>query len=129
MIIRSHLLLTSNYWASLLMIDLNFRKHISNIIKKVNPKLYLYKKLFYLPLSVKIQFFKSFNLPYFDYCSTLIIYYPTLFKKYIPSFYLSYWFLNWLTVLALIVVAGSLFHSLKARFAKKFSRCTQLVDR
>jgi len=25
---------------------LNFRKHISNIIKKVNPKLYLYKKTF-----------------------------------------------------------------------------------
>ena len=55
---------------------LNFRKHISKIIKKVNPKLYLYKKLFYLPLSVKIQFFKSFILPYFDYCSTLIIYNP-----------------------------------------------------
>ncbi len=40
-------------------------------------------------------------------------------KRYtgIPDpFHLSYRFLNWLTVSALIVVAGSLFHSLTARF-------------
>ena len=65
---------------------LNFRKHISNIIKKVNPKLYLYKKLFYLPLSVKIQFFKFLHSALFDYYSTLIIYYPKYtIQKYIPS--------------------------------------------
>jgi hypothetical protein len=33
------------------------------------------KKLFQLSTSVKMQFFKSFMLPYFNYCSTLAIYY------------------------------------------------------
>ena len=34
------------------------------------------KRLFYLATSVKIQFFKTFILPYFDYCLSLIIYFP-----------------------------------------------------
>ncbi len=55
---------------------LNFLKHISYLIKKVNIKLYLFKKLFYLCLCVKIQFFKSFIPPYFDYSSKLKIYFP-----------------------------------------------------
>jgi len=57
------------------------------IIKKVNPKLYLYKKLFYLSLAVKIQFFKSFILPYFDYCSTLVIYFPKYTIQKLHTFY------------------------------------------
>ena len=35
------------------------------------------KRLFYLCTSVKIQFFKTFILPYFDYCLSLIIYFPS----------------------------------------------------
>jgi len=66
---------------------LNFLKHISYLVKKVNPKLYLFKKLFYLSLSVKIQFFKSFILPYFDYCSTLIIYFPKYVIQKLHTFY------------------------------------------
>ena len=34
------------------------------------------KRLFFLSSSVKLQFFKSFIQPYFDYCSTLLIYFP-----------------------------------------------------
>ena len=34
------------------------------------------KRLFYLSSSVKIQFFKTFMVPYFDYCLSLIIYFP-----------------------------------------------------
>ena len=37
---------------------------------------YSIKRLFYLATAVKIQFFKTFILPYFDYCLSLIIYFP-----------------------------------------------------
>ena len=33
------------------------------------------KKLFFLPKSVKIQFFKTFILPHFDYCFSLLFYF------------------------------------------------------
>jgi hypothetical protein len=55
---------------------LNFEKHSSEIRTAINRKLYSIKRLFYLSFSVKIQFFKTFVLPYFDYCLSLIIYYP-----------------------------------------------------
>ena len=53
---------------------LNFNKHISNLSHSINSKLFAIKNLFYLSTSVKVQFFKTFILPYFDYCSTLLIY-------------------------------------------------------
>ena len=34
------------------------------------------KKLFFLSFSVKVQFFKTFILPFFDYCLSLVIYFP-----------------------------------------------------
>ena len=55
---------------------LNFSKYISNLSKQINIKLFSMKRLFYLATSVKIQFFKTFILPYFDYCLSLIIYFP-----------------------------------------------------
>ena len=55
--------------------DLNFRAHIEALKKTVNRKLYSYKKLFYLSFSTKVQFFKTFILPHFDYCFSLFIYY------------------------------------------------------
>ena len=54
---------------------LNFLTHSSNIRKSVNIRLYSIKKLFYLPFQVKLQFFKTFIIPHFDYCSTLLIYF------------------------------------------------------
>ena len=55
---------------------LNFAEHCSNVKKLINRKIYSIKRLFYLATTVKIQFFKTFILPYFDYCSTLLIYFP-----------------------------------------------------
>lgn len=54
---------------------LNFVKHVTNTIKLINCKLFSIKKLFYLSTKVKIQFFKTFLLPYFDYCASLSIYF------------------------------------------------------
>jgi hypothetical protein len=55
---------------------LNFTEHCSNLKKMVNKNLYSIKRLFFLCTSVKIHFFKTFILPYFDYCFSLIIYFP-----------------------------------------------------
>ncbi len=55
---------------------LSFVKHSQDIRTAINRKLYSIKRLFYLPYSVKIQFFKTFVLPYFDYGLSLLIYFP-----------------------------------------------------
>ena len=52
------------------------RNYILDIRKTLNRKLYSIKRLFYLSTSVKIQFFKTFIMPYFDYCLSLLIYFP-----------------------------------------------------
>ncbi len=69
--------------------NLSFCKYTSEMRLSINKRLYSIKKLFYLPFSVKMQFFKTFILPFFDYCSTIYIYFPKkLFKKYrIATFY------------------------------------------
>ncbi len=67
--------------------NINFQKNISYIIKKVNPKIYSIKKLFHLPFSVRIQFYKTFILPYFDYFLSLIIYYPKYSIQKLQNFY------------------------------------------
>lgn len=54
---------------------LNFRTHCANVCRTINSKLFTIKGLFYLCTSVKVQFFKSFIMPYFDYCSSLYIYF------------------------------------------------------
>jgi hypothetical protein len=54
---------------------LNFAKNTCKVRKSINIRLYAIQKLFQLPMCVKIQFIKTFILPYFDYCSTLCIYY------------------------------------------------------
>ena len=54
---------------------LNFKEHIDNISLIINSKLFSIKRLFNLCTSVKIQFFKTFILPYFDYCISLFIYF------------------------------------------------------
>jgi hypothetical protein len=63
---------------------LNFETYASMIKKSVNRKFYSIKRLFYLCQSVKLQFFKSFIMPHFDYCSTIFCYFPkaTLQKIY-----------------------------------------------
>ena len=54
---------------------LNFHHYASELKKSVYRKLYSIKRLFYLSFSVKLQFFKTFIQPYFDYCSTIFIYF------------------------------------------------------
>jgi hypothetical protein len=55
--------------------DLNFQKHVSLLKQSVNRKLFSIRKIFFLPFMTKLQFFKTFILPHFDYCSTLSIYF------------------------------------------------------
>ena len=47
----------------------NFNYYASSLINSINKKLFAIKRLFYLSFEVKLQFFKSFILPSFDYCS------------------------------------------------------------
>ena len=56
--------------------SLNFVQHIANLKYSINKRIFAIHRLFYLSPKVKQQFFKSFILPYFDYCFTLIIYFP-----------------------------------------------------
>ena len=55
-----------------------------NVCKQVNVKLFSIKRLSYLPFSMKLQFFKTFTLPLFDYCLSFICYYyfACLFKLF-----------------------------------------------
>ncbi len=50
-------------------------RHTRNHISTRPKKLYSIKRLFFLCTSVKIQFLKTFILPYFDYCLSLLIYF------------------------------------------------------
>ena len=69
---------------------LNFLLHATNVRRAVNIRLYSIKKLFYLPFQVKLQFFKTFILPHFDYCSTLLIYFKKrAIQKIADCYYLS----------------------------------------
>ena len=68
---------------------LNFNSHITNISHCINSKLFSIKRIFYLSTSVKIQFFKTFILPYFDYCLTLLIYFnKTTIQRLCNKYYL-----------------------------------------
>ena len=55
---------------------LTFEHHVTQLRLQINKKLYCIKNLFYLSFSVKVQFFKTFILPFFDYCLSLVIYFP-----------------------------------------------------
>ena len=57
------------------------------LAKSINMRLFSIKRLFYLPFNIKLQFFKTFILPLFDYSLSLIIYYSKnainrVFRKY-----------------------------------------------
>ena len=66
---------------------LSFGKHVSNICLAVNKKLFSIKRIFYLCRSVKIQFFKTFIMPYFDYCLSLAIYFPNAILQKLANCY------------------------------------------
>ena len=66
---------------------LSFVEYASNVCRSVNLRLYSIKRLFYLSFSVKMQFFKSFILPHFDYCSTLYLYLPKVIIQKLSNLY------------------------------------------
>ena len=66
---------------------LTFTQHVCSVKNNVNKRLYSFKRLFYLPLAVKLQFFKTFILPIFDYCSTICIYFPKYSIQKIANYY------------------------------------------
>jgi hypothetical protein len=66
---------------------LNFEAYSSILKRNVSYKLHSIKRLFYLSASVKLQFFKTFIMPYFDYCSSLTIYFPKATIQKICNFY------------------------------------------
>ena len=68
---------------------LNFIYHASKVCSTINRKLFSIKRLFYLSTSVKIQFFKSFILPYFDHCLSIFVYFS---KTAISKIYKCYLF-------------------------------------
>ena len=67
--------------------SLNFDKYSTQLRGIINRKLYSIKRIFYLTRSVKIQFFKTFLLPYFDYCLSLFIYFSKTAVKRISNAY------------------------------------------
>ena len=66
---------------------LNFKKHVENVKCLVNRKLFSIKKIFYLSQSVKLQFFKTFILPHFDYCSSLVIHFSKTLLNNLENFF------------------------------------------
>jgi hypothetical protein len=46
---------------------LNFSNQVLNLKKAITKKLFIIKNMFHLSSAVRLQFFKSFILPYFDY--------------------------------------------------------------
>ena len=52
-----------------------------------NRKLFAIKRMFFLPFDVKLQFFKSFILPYFD-SSLLVYFHKQAIHKLCKTYYL-----------------------------------------
>ena len=66
---------------------LNFIDFISCTKKLINIKLFSIKRLFYLSNNVKIQFFKTLIMPYFNYCITLSIYFQKSTLQSLCNYY------------------------------------------
>ena len=68
---------------------LTFRDHVSQQCNAINRKLFAIKRMFYLSNEVRLQFFKTFILPYFDYGIGLSIYFhKDAMKKLCKTYYL-----------------------------------------
>ena len=81
--------------------NLFFSKYVDRLKSSVNQKIYSIKKLVYLSLNIKVQFFKTFIQPHFDYCSSLAVYFNKIlvnrierFLKYLPFCLTGIPFLN-----------------------------------
>ena len=54
---------------------LKFTLYVNNISNTINIKTNNIKRMYFVSQNVRLQFFKSFILPHFDYCSSLFIYF------------------------------------------------------
>ena len=66
---------------------LNFKQNIDNICSRVHSTLFSLKSKFFLSQETKLQFFKTFILPIFDYCLSLVIYYNKELKTRLIKLY------------------------------------------
>ena len=66
---------------------LSFSLHVAKTCLQINRKLYSIKNIFYLSSEVKLQFFKTFILPYFDYAISLSLYFPREAVKKLAKLY------------------------------------------
>ncbi len=67
--------------------NLNFSRHVANMRKQILTRLFSIKKLFFLSVEVKLQFFTTFILPIFDYFISLCIYYPKYLIQKLSNLY------------------------------------------
>jgi hypothetical protein len=64
-----------------------FLTNTSLLRRSINIRLHSIQQLYFLSLSVKIQFLKTFILPFFDYCASLCIYFPKLVIQKLANTY------------------------------------------
>jgi hypothetical protein len=53
---------------------LDLQPYVDSQLKTIRAKTYSIKRLFFLSENTRLHFFKSFVLPHFDYCNSLVIY-------------------------------------------------------
>lgn len=68
---------------------LTFKKHVEYLQKTINQKLFAIKKIFYLPIKIKLHFFKTFILPHFDYCISLYLFFTKSLLNKLEKIYNS----------------------------------------
>ena len=71
------------------MIYYYFLDHVSILCDSINSKLYAIHRIFYLSFAVKLQFFKTFLLPYFDFGLSLIFYFSKVAINKLACMYYS----------------------------------------
>jgi hypothetical protein len=67
--------------------DLSFIPYMSLLKQTILSKLFAIKNVFFLSHSVRLQFFKTFILPHFDYCASLFIYFNNTIINKLESLY------------------------------------------
>ena len=66
---------------------LTFMANVEETCKKVRAALFSLKSKFFLSNETRLQFFKTFVLPHFDYCISLSIYYTTELRMTLVKLY------------------------------------------
>jgi len=67
--------------------SLTFGNYLKELRSRVHTRLFSIKNIFFLPFNVKLQFFKTFILPHFDYCNSLIVYFTDSVINQIEKLY------------------------------------------